>query len=112
MTIRSIRRCCCVLALACVSLVGSCAQDKKYEGISVSRGSKDNRVPYIYNAIGSLDFDGQNPVSKANKVMLSACPHGQPTLMLADAPRLPSEAGNRPLLIAMFTCDQLVPGVE
>jgi len=36
MTIRSIRRFWCVLAIACVSLVNGCAQDKKYEGIAVS----------------------------------------------------------------------------
>jgi hypothetical protein len=99
-------------ALAGINLLAACAQDKEFDGIDVSRGSKDNKPPYIYNAVGSLDFEGQDPIVKASKVMLAACPQGEPTLMLADAPRFQTETSNRSILVAIFTCNQLIPGVE
>ena len=112
MTTRSLRNCQCALMLACAGLLAGCAQDKEYDGVGVSRSGEDNRLPYLYNAVGSLDFDGQDPVVKANKVMLAACPQGQPTLMVADAPRIQTATSNRALLVAIFSCNQRVPGVE
>src|SRR3954462_10643587 len=94
-----------LLMLACAGLIAGCAQDKKFEGVSVSGSNSDRTAaPYVYNAVGSLDFDGQDPVVKANKVMNAACPAGQPSLMLADAPRIKTETSKRALLIAIFTC--------
>jgi hypothetical protein len=95
----------------CAGLLGGCAQDKEFEGISVSRNG-ESKAPYLYDAVGKLDFEGQDPVAKAGKVMLAACPHGLPSLMMADAAKIPNQTGNRPLLIAIFSCNQPIPGVE
>jgi hypothetical protein len=92
-------------------LLGGCAQDKQFEGISVGRNG-ESKTPYLYNAVGKLDFAEQDPVGKANKVMLAACPHGLPSLMMADAAKIPGQTGDRPLLIAIFSCNQPIPGVE
>jgi hypothetical protein len=98
-------------ALACAGFLVGCAQDKDYEGITVSANNLD-KVPYIYNAMGKLEFDGQDPVPKATKVMLAACPQGQPMLTFADAARISTGNGKFTMLIAMFTCNQKIPGVE
>jgi hypothetical protein len=100
-----------LLALACASLLAGCALDKKYEGVSVSRNG-DGKSPYIYSAVGSLDFEGQDPGIKATKVMRAACPQGLPTLMAAQASRTTTGTSNRTLLVALFTCNQPIPGVE
>jgi glutathione S-transferase len=93
-------RCCqYALVLACAGLLGACAQDKKYEGVSVSRNG-DGTSPYTYSAVGSLDFDGQDPGVKAAKVMRAACPQGLPTLMAAQASRITTGSSNQTLLVA------------
>lgn len=71
-----------------------------------------DKTPYIYSAVGPLDFEGQDPVAKAKKVMLAACPLGQPGLMLAGAPKLQTETSNHAILVALFACNQRIPGVE
>jgi len=71
-----------------------------------------DKTPYIYNAIGSLDFGGQDPVPKATKVMQTACPQGQPVLIFANGSRFQTDTGNWNMLGAMFTCNQRIPGVE
>ncbi len=102
---------CFALLLVCVGFLAGCAVDKKFEGITVSRNGKGTS-PYLYNAMGSLEFAGQNPVVKATKVMNAACPQGQPTLLMADGPEFKIENSSRSMLIAIFSCNQLIPGVE
>lgn len=107
MTIRYVR-----LMLTTGILLAGCAQDPEFEGVSVSRNSKDNTLPHTYNAIGPLEFAGQNPVTKATKVMNAACPHGQPSLLMADGPAFKIGNSTDSMLIAIFTCNQPIPGVE
>jgi hypothetical protein len=108
---RSARNAWIVLALSCTGLFAGCAVDKEYEGISVSRNG-DGKSPYVYSAIGPLDFEGQDPGAKATKVMLAACPQGLPTLMTAQGSRITTETSKINLLIALFTCNQPISGVE
>ncbi|GAB2176135.1 hypothetical protein [Dongia sp. agr-C8] len=99
------------LSLVCAGLLAGCAVDKKFEGITVSRNG-EGTSPYLYNAMGSLEFSGQNPVVKATKVMNAACPQGQPRLLMADGPDFKIGNSTRSMLIAIFSCNQMIPGVE
>jgi hypothetical protein len=111
MTMHVAQRSRLLLALACAGLIVGCAQDKEYEGVRVSRNG-DGKTPYLYNAFGSLDFEGQDPGTKATKAMLAACPQGQPTLIFAEATKITTESGTHNSLGALFTCNQPIPGVE
>jgi hypothetical protein len=93
--------------LACVCLLAAC--ETKYEGASVSRFDKYASGPYSYSIFAKLDFYGQNPRAKAEKIMHAACPQGSPVLLDAQENRISS---SKTFLIAFFTCKQLIPGAE
>jgi hypothetical protein len=100
------------LVLICVSLLAGCARETEYEGARLSRFDGSTSGPYGYSIVGHLDFDGQNPSVKAEKIMHAACPQGLPTLMDAQASRIQTATSNQTILIGFFTCNQLIPGVE
>ena len=98
----------CVLACAC--LLAAC--EAKYEGASVSRFDNYAWGPYSYSILGKLDFYGQDPHGKAEKVMHAACPQGSPVLMDAQASRISGASSSKTFLIAYFTCKHLIPGAD
>ena len=110
MTLRHVQFARIFLALILAGLIASCV-NPEFEGMSVS-GDNSGRVapPYVYNAVGSLEYE--DPVQKATKVMLAACPQGQPILMKADVAQIRIENSNRNLLIALFTCNQIIAEAE
>jgi hypothetical protein len=95
----------CILASVC--LIAAC--QTKYEGASVSRFDKYASGPYSYSIFAKLDFYGQNPRAKAEKIMHAACPQGSPILLDAQENRISS---SKTFVIAFFTCKQLIPGAE
>jgi hypothetical protein len=99
-------------ALIFLGLLTGCAREIEYEGARLSRFDGSTSGPYGYSIVGRLDFDGQDPRVKAEKIMHAACPKGLPTLMEAQASRIDTATGNQTILIGFFTCNQLVPGVE
>jgi hypothetical protein len=99
------RRRVCILVFACLST----ACETKYEGASVSRFDTYASGPYSYSIFAKLDFYGQNPRTKAERIMHAACPQGSPVLLDAQARQISS---SKTFVIAFFTCKQLIPGAE
>jgi hypothetical protein len=99
-----------VFVLACACFVAAC--QTKYEGASVSRFDNYASGPYSYSIFGKLDFYGQDPRAKAEKIMHAACPQDSPVLIDAQTTQISGVSSGKTYLIAYFTCKQLIPGAE
>jgi hypothetical protein len=90
-------------------LVACSTPANKYGADSVDRIDKADGSTPTYLAMGKLDFSGQDPASKATRVMTSACPSGHPALLASTAQKITTASFDGVLFTAMFTCDVPIP---
>jgi hypothetical protein len=83
-----------------------------YGADSLDRIDKRDGGTPIYSAMGKLDYAGENPDSRATRVMTAACPRGHPRLLGSTAQPIATDTFNGSIFLAMFTCDTPIPGAD
>ncbi len=107
----------CVVAVSVcgASLLQGCSSDHAAFGAKDMKRVEDVRGRPTYSMEGKTYY-GMDPEREANKVMLAACPNGNPEMLQGNAFSVKGQDRygapvSGVFWYATFSCDQEVPGV-